>query len=138
MFVATAVDALGYADFVCRYALVGEFRGILDEKDRTFTAVIASARGGEVTAEDVALFDAFIGKKPVGRLRVRPILASERDALTHGIAHLLQQLAKTSPKTRVFESGFIDLALRPMFRGAMLPEEVVCVWARRVVRFHVA
>ena len=75
-----------------------------------------------MAAEDVALIDASIGKKPIGRLGVRPVLAGIRDALAHAVAELLQKLAKSSAKTRIFESGFVDLALSPMLNGVSVSD----------------
>ena len=63
---------------------------------------------------NLALLDAVIGEKSIGRFRVRPVLACERNALAHAVAHLAQELTKSSTKTYVFESGFVDLALRPV------------------------
>ena len=70
-----------------------------------------------MTAEDVTLLDTLIGEKAVGRLGVRPVLAGKRNALAHAVADLLQEFAKSSSKSRIFESSFVDLALGPMLIG---------------------
>ena len=71
----------------------------------------------KVAAEDVALVDPLVGKKPIGRLGARPVLTGVRDALAHGVANLLQKLGASSAKTDVLKSGFVHLPLSPMRRG---------------------
>ena len=112
--VAAAIDALGHADRAHVRPLVGELRGVLDEKDRAVGSIVPRARSGEMAAEDVALLDTLIGEKPIGCFGVRPVLAGKRNALAHAVADLLQEFAKSSSKTHVFESSFVDLALSPM------------------------
>lgn len=64
----------------CACALIGEFRGVPDQQNRTVTVIVTCARGGEVAAENVGLLDTIVGEEAVGRLRVRPVLARERYA----------------------------------------------------------
>ena len=120
--VAAAIDALRHADGAHVRALVGELRRVLDQKNRTIGRIAAGTCGREMAAEDIALLDALIGKKPVGRLGVRPVLAGIWNALAHAVADLLQKLAKSSAKTRVFESRFVDLALGPVLKWARSPK----------------
>ena len=108
--VETAVDALCEADQMWRGTLIGKLRGVLNEKYGPFRSIIARACGREVPAENIAFINAVIGEKPIGRLRVRPVLACERNSLAHAITHLPQELPKSSTKTGVFESSFVDLA----------------------------
>ena len=133
--VATAVDALGHANGAHARALVRELRGILDQKYRTIGRIAAGTCCREMAAEDIALLDASIGKKPIGRLGVRPILAGIRNALPHAVADLFQKLAKPSAKTRVFESGFVYLVLSPVLNGARSPRVVSRPGRHRGVRF---
>ena len=131
----TTVDAFCHADQMRRGALVGELRGVLDEKDGAFASIISRTRGGEVAAKNVALLDAVIGEKPIGRFRVRPVLACERNALAHAVTHLAQELTKSSTKTYVFESGFVDLALRPVVERSRIAPLVEAAYVRRMIKF---
>lgn len=90
LLVASAVDALGHADGAHVRPLVRELRGVLDQQDRAVGRIATSACGGEVAAENVALVNTRIGKKPVGRLGVCPVLAGVGNAFAHGVADQLQ------------------------------------------------
>ncbi|MEY9278896.1 hypothetical protein ABIA03_000088 [Bradyrhizobium yuanmingense] len=118
--VPAAVDALGQADSARVRALVGEFRGVLNEENWACTIIVTRACGGEVAAKDVGFLHALVGEEAVGRLRVRPVLARERYASAHAVTNLLQQLAKSLTKTGILESCLIDLALCPVFDDAFI------------------
>ena len=51
--------------------------------------------------KNVSFADAMIGKKTVGRLRIRPILANERNTLPYVAADPLKQCAKSLAKPRI-------------------------------------
>ena len=65
-------------------------------------------------AENIAFIDAVIGEKPIGRFRVRPVLSSKRNTLSHAVADLPQKLTKSLAKASIFESRLVDLARRPV------------------------
>src|SRR5580658_6078220 len=50
----------------------------------------AQARRGEVAAEDFFFGDAWVGKEPVGRLGVGPILTRQRNGMPDSIGHEYQ------------------------------------------------
>src|SRR5690606_39924164 len=72
--VATAIDALGETHVMRVTALVGELGGILQEQDRAAGRRVPGSRGIEMTAQDIALLDPWIGEEPIGCLRAGPVL----------------------------------------------------------------
>src|SRR3954466_14785192 len=79
-FVFTAVHAAGDANRLGALALKGELGGVLDNQDGAVRRGEAVARGLEMAGQDLRLADPIIGEEAVGRLRVRPVLACERQA----------------------------------------------------------
>ena len=57
--------------------------------------------------------DAMIGKKTVGRLRIRPILANERNTLPYVAADPLKQCAKSLAKPRIPKLAPGDFTINP-------------------------
>ena len=79
-FILTAVHAAGDADRLGALALEGEFGGVLDHQNGAVRCGEAVTCGLEMAGEDLRLADPIIGEEAVSRLRVRPILARERQA----------------------------------------------------------
>ncbi|MGY3079419.1 hypothetical protein ACVWZZ_005827 [Bradyrhizobium sp. LM6.10] len=87
------VYALGDADRFWRLALIAELGCIVQHKNETFSG------GGTITCrlkmvgQNVRFADPVIREEAVGCLDIRPILADERNALSHGASNLHEQLA---------------------------------------------
>jgi hypothetical protein len=95
-------------------ALIGELGRVLDKQDWTAARRKTAVSGAEVTAENFSFLDTIVGKKPVSRLRARPILTGIGNALAHAVANPPDHFAKPSPEPRVLEGGFIDFAMSPV------------------------
>ena len=80
LFVLAAVHAAGDADRLGALALERELGGVLDDQNGAVRCGKAVVRGLEVAGQDLRLADPLIGEEAVSRLRVRPILARERQA----------------------------------------------------------
>src|SRR4029077_16780812 len=63
--------------------------------------------------QNVSFADAMIGKKTVGRLRIRPILANERNTLPYVAADPLKQCAKSLAKPRIPKLAPGDFTINP-------------------------
>lgn len=72
-------------------ALIGKRRCVLKDKYRAFRISEALARCLEVSAQYVLLTDMVVGKKSIGGLRIRPVLAGKWNALAHVLPELLKQ-----------------------------------------------
>jgi hypothetical protein len=70
-------------------------------------------RGLEMARQNVSFAGAMIGKKVVGRLRVRPILANERNTLPYVAADPLKQCAKSLAKPRIPKLASGDFPINP-------------------------
>ena len=67
----------------------------------------------EMARQNVSFADAMIGKKTVGRLRIRPILANERNTLPYVAADPLKQCAKSLAKPRIPKLAPGDFTINP-------------------------
>jgi hypothetical protein len=63
--------------------------------------------------QNIRFADPFIGEKPIRRLRVRPILANERDTLPYVARDPLKQCAKSLAKSYIPKFGFGDFSINP-------------------------
>ena len=80
LFVLAAVHAADDADRLGALALERELGGVLDHQDGAVRRGEAVARGLEMAGQDLCLADPLIGEEAISRLRVRPVLARERQA----------------------------------------------------------
>lgn len=109
-----APNDLREADFFGALALEAELRRILQHEDH-------AVRGGEalcgclkMAAQDVGLIDTFVGKEPIRSLRVRPILARERQARTDRAADVRKQRLEPSPEPLILEGAVDSLLIDPV------------------------
>src|SRR3954463_661814 len=98
-FVLTAVHAAGDADRLGALALERELGGVLDHQNGAVRRGEAVARGLEMAGEDLRLADPIIGEEAVSRLRVRPVLACERQARPDRARHTLDEFAQALAQT---------------------------------------
>jgi len=68
-------------------SLIGKFSRVMQHQKRLLDRGGANLRGGKVAAEDFILVDARVGKEPIRRLRVGPILTRQWDRLPKAIGH---------------------------------------------------
>src|SRR4051812_22244094 len=112
-YVLTAVHAAGDADRLGALALERELGGVLDHQNGAVRRGEAVARGLEMAGEDLRLADPIIGEEAVSRLRVRPVLACERQASPDRARHTLDEFAQALAQTLVHEHTSGELALPP-------------------------
>ena len=65
----------------------------------------------EVTSQNVCFADPAVGKEAISRLGVRPILADQRNALSHRAPNLLQELAESAAKPGVLKFASTNLSI---------------------------
>jgi hypothetical protein len=103
--VPSAVDALRYPDRVRVLSSIGELRRVMEHKDGTIAGDRAAMRRLKVTGQDVRLADPVVGEKAIGRLGVGPILADQRNALSHGAPDLRHQPSEPLVQALVREAA---------------------------------
>jgi hypothetical protein len=86
-------------------SVIGEFRGVMEEQNHLPGGGESIPRGSKVPGKDLGFRETLVGKKTIGRFRVGPALANQRDALAYAIGQLLEKLSKT-----LVESGVSELA----------------------------
>jgi hypothetical protein len=67
-----------------------------------------------MTAENFALFNSWVGEDATSSLCVGPILTGKGDASAHPFAQSTEQITKSPPERRIFETGDIDFPPDPM------------------------
>jgi hypothetical protein len=67
-------------------------------------------------SQNIAFLHARIGKEAVSRLGVGPVLAGQRNCLTHSVTKLFNKFTKPSAQPYIFECRYINLAIGPMRR----------------------
>src|SRR6266480_387433 len=85
----------------------------MEHKNRTIRAGRTIMRRLKVTSQNVRLADPLVGEETIGRLGVGPILADQRNTLSHRAPDLRQQFAESVAKPRIpkFASG--DFSINP-------------------------
>src|SRR6266567_1282203 len=85
----------------------------MEHKNRTLHGGRTIMRRLKVTSQNVRLADPLVGEETIGRLGVGPILADQRNTLSHGAPDLSQQFAESVAKPRIpkFASG--DFSINP-------------------------
>ena len=104
----------------CRLPRITEFRRVVQHEDRAFRRCKAFAGGLKMPGQNRRLIDPPIGKEPICRLGVGPILASQRNGLAQSGCQLPDQLPKSPSKSRVTEPAarqFLVESLRCPARG---------------------
>jgi len=99
-------------------ALIGKFRRVLQQQYRATGRFEACTRRVEVPAQNIAFVHPLIGKEPIGRFGVGPILARKRNALSDPASHPDQQLAKSFAKTHIPEDVLVNFLINPTVRTA--------------------
>jgi hypothetical protein len=80
----------------------------------------------EVTSQNVRLADPVIGEETIGRFGVRPILADQRNALSHGAPNLPQQFAESVAKPSISKFAFANFSINPTFRAWGGSQSALC------------
>jgi hypothetical protein len=111
--VSSAVDTLRYADQLRPLSLIGKLRSIVEHENKTIRRSQAITSRLEMTGQNVRLANPVIGEKAIGRLGIGPILANERNALTHGAPDPLKQCAKPLAKPRILKFASGNLFIYP-------------------------
>lgn len=111
--VLAAIQLVHDADLIAALPLVGEFRRVVQDQDRPVRRGEAVTCRLEMPFEDLGLADPLVGEEAVSRLGVGPVLASQRNALAHGVAHPLQQRPQSLVQTRISEAAAGSLPIEP-------------------------
>src|SRR5271163_1103899 len=106
-------NALRNPDQFRSVPLIGELGRVVKHENKIVRCRYTLTRGLEMARQNVSFADAMIGKKTVGRLRVRPILANERNTLPYVAADPLQQCAKSLAKPRIPKLAPGDFTINP-------------------------
>ena len=104
-FVIATVDAIGHADRIGAFPLIGEFRRVLQDQDGARRCNETATGGLEMTSENVRFSDAVVREEAIGRLRVRPVLTGQRDACSDRAAHPLHQLPQSPAKALICKTA---------------------------------
>src|SRR5947208_26390 len=91
-----------YSDSLHILAMIGELRGIMQNQHGLVSD------GGEpfsgclkMPGQYVFFADPIIGKEPVSRLRVRPILTDQGNALSYSLRQLPEKLSKSLTQAHI-------------------------------------
>ena len=106
-------NALRNPDQFRSVPLIGELGRVVKHENKIVRCRYTLTRGLEMARQNVSFADAMIGKKTVGRLRVRPILANERNTLPYVAADPLKQCAKSLAKPRIPKLAPGDFTINP-------------------------
>jgi len=104
---------LGEADFFRCRALEREFRGILQDQDGAIRGLDPLRRRRKVTFQDFVFADAFIGKKPIRRLGIRPVLECGGQRFARPFADGRQDRPKSTVQTRIAQLTFRSFLAHP-------------------------
>ena len=92
------------------FAPVGNVGRILQHQHQAPCSGEALTRAPKMSGQNVFLVHALVGEKPVGRLRARPILASQRNAFGRAARKLLEHHTKPFSQTLVRKRSTLQLA----------------------------
>src|SRR5271168_3656727 len=106
-------NALRNPDQFRSVPLIGEPGRVVKHENKIVRCRYTLTRGLEMARQNVSFADAMIGKKTVGRRRVRPILANERNTLPYVAADPLKQCAKSLAKPRIPKLAPGDFTINP-------------------------
>ena len=106
-------DALRNPDQLRPVPLIGELGRVVKHENRTVRYRYTLARRLEMARQNVRFADPIIGEKAIRRLRVRPILANERDTLAYVARNPLKQCAKSLAKPCIPKFAPGDLSINP-------------------------
>src|SRR4029077_6560770 len=106
-------NALRNPDQFRSVPLIGELGRVVKHENKIVRCRYTLTCGLEMARQNVSFADAMIGKKTVGRLRIRPILANERNTLPYVAADPLKQCAKSLAKPRIPKLAPGDFTINP-------------------------
>ncbi len=81
--------------------LPGKLRRVMENEDRAIAGGETVARCVEMAPKNIFFAHPVVGEEAVGRLRVGPVLAGQRNALPEPDFHTRDQLAKPAVKPAV-------------------------------------
>jgi hypothetical protein len=111
--VAAAIHTLRYPDGFRRLSFINEFRRIMEHENQAVSGSYALAGRLKMSAQNIGLADPVVGEKAIGRLRVGPILADQRNALPHRTSHPRDQLAEPPFQPLVHKVTSRNLLVKP-------------------------
>ena len=111
--VAAAIDTLRDPDGLGRLSFINEFRRIMEHENQAVGRPHALAGRLKMSGQNIGLADPVIGEKAIGRLRVGPILADQRNALPHRTSHPRNQLAEPPFQALVRKMTSSNLVVKP-------------------------
>ena len=95
--------------------MIDELRRVVEDQDWIAGCRKTIMRRLKMAAHDVCFADPLTGEEAVGRLRVRPVLANQRNTLAHGAPHLFRQYTESTAKPCIFESASGNLVSYPFY-----------------------
>ena len=96
-------------------SLIAELGRVMQHKNRTVGGDRAITRRLEVAGQNVRFADPVVREEAIGGLGIGPILADQRNALSHGASDLRQQFAEFVAKPRVPKLASTNLSINPTF-----------------------
>lgn len=87
----------------------------MQHKNETFSGCGTIMCRLEMAGQNVRFADPVIREEAVGCLGIRPILADERNALSHGASNLREQFAESIAEPRVTKLASTNLSIYPTF-----------------------
>jgi hypothetical protein len=109
-------DLVRDADRFGSLPLKRELRRVVQDKNDTVICRKAIMCRPKMTRKNILFTNALVGEKAIGRLGIRPILAGNRNAFSHGTADLPQQADQPSPKPDILKFAVASLLLYPIVR----------------------
>jgi hypothetical protein len=97
------------AEALDRSAVVDELGGVMQNQNRTMDGCRSVASGLKVPCQDSSLSDSSVCEESVGRLRVGPILTSQRNRVSEPILELLHKFLKSAAQSRILEVSPINI-----------------------------
>jgi len=110
----------GLSDGLRVFSLVRELCGVVQHQDRPRGACNAIPGGEEMALQNLRLADSIVVEESVGRLRVRPVLASEWNAPARAGRELCKKLSKPTLKAIILELTALQFALDPRRDGVLI------------------
>lgn len=104
--------------------LIAEFRGVVQYQERPVGRCCATRCGLKVPCQDIGLVDPVIIEEPIGRFRVRPVLADQRDAVPGTTGQLLEQGSKSLSQSLKAVLGYSAHPTLRCFTAAGAPPHI--------------
>ena len=112
-FVLAAAHLCGEAHRFGAFALPGKLRRVMKNEDRAVAGGEPAPRCVEMAPKNLFFAHPVVGEEAVGRLRVRPVLAGQRNALPEPGIHTRDQLAKAAVQPTVAEAAARKFLVKP-------------------------